>query len=311
MPCCKWYKDGKEIFTNNLNDQLNRLTDPLSNAIDDSNNKKDVPRKDSRAGSRKGSLKGRKDSTTSGASAGSTDGRRASRKDSVASGSADDGSKKLKRLPSKTKSVDQNEQRNASVSGGDNVISGGGEINQFESGTTMGATDQPNYCVVSNDIYNNDRIKIDNYANGVCILTIDKTTDDDAGVYSIAAINKNGQATSNCKVNVVSKYYREYSPPASVKHKMKTDPDYKPPKEWGLKGRKPNDHFDFKSETNYQIGNDTYVLQYRDTDFPLRIREYLRIGGQRSASLQANLRESHWGFAHPDTGYYPAVSTKI
>lgn len=311
MPAVKWYKDGKEIFTNNLNDQLNTLIDPLLSAADDANAKKELPpRKDSKAGSRKGSLKGRKDSTAS------SEGRR-SRKDSVTSGADekkgdDKNDKKLKRLSSMNKSVDKPDQQTSGVSEGKGSIDKSqGEIGQFESGKTLGTSDQPTYCVTSNDIFNNDRIKIDNYSNGVCVLTIDKTTEEDAGVYSVKAVNRNGQATSDCKVHVVSKYYREYSPPASVKHKMKTDPNYKPPVEFGLRGRKPNEHFDFKSETNYQIGNDTYVLQYRDTNFPLRIREYLRIGQARSASLNANLKEAHWGYAHPDTGFYPTVSVCI
>lgn len=306
MPAVKWYKDGKEIFTNNLNDQLNTLIDPLLSAADDAaTEKKELPpRKDSKAGSRKGSLKGRKDSTAS------SEGRR-SRKDSVTSGGDEKkDEKKLKRLPSKTKSIDKPDKQTSGVSEGkDSIDKSGGEAGQFESGKSVGISEPQQFGVCSNDIYNNDRIKIDNYSNGVCVLTIDKATDDDAGVYSVRAINKNGQATSHCKVNVVSKYYREYSPPASVKHKMKTDPNYKPPEAFGRK--KANDHFDFKSETNYQIGSDTYVLQYRDTSFPLRIREYLRIGQARSPSLNANLKEAHWGYAHPDTGFYPTVSVSI
>lgn len=117
------------------------------------------------------------------------------------------------------------------------------------------------------------------------------------GVYSIVGINEKGEIRSDCNVNVVSKYYREYSPPPSIKERMQNDPNYRPA-EWGLKNRKPNEPFNFRSETQYQIGPDTYVLQYRDTDFPLRIREYLRVGSSRSPSLASNLREGHWGYAH-------------
>lgn len=56
----------------------------------------------------------------------------------------------------------------------------------------------------------------------------------------------------------------------------------------------------FEQKTNlpsfrYQSGPDTYLLPHRDVDFPLRIREYLRVGASRSPSLANNLRMSHWG----------------
>ena len=47
--------------------------------------------------------------------------------------------------------------------------------------------------------------------------------------------------------------------------------------------------------SSYQNGPDTYLLQLRDTDFPLRLREYLRVGASTSPSLAANLRDTHWG----------------
>ncbi|XP_035216758.1 obscurin-like isoform X2 [Stegodyphus dumicola] len=52
---------------------------------------------------------------------------------------------------------------------------------------------------------------------------------------------------------------------------------------------------DFRSESSYQNGPDTYLLQLRDTDFPLRLRQYLRVGASISPSLAANLRDQHWG----------------
>ncbi|XP_015782492.1 obscurin isoform X3 [Tetranychus urticae] len=51
----------------------------------------------------------------------------------------------------------------------------------------------------------------------------------------------------------------------------------------------------FTSESQYQSGPDTYLLPHRDVDFPLRIREYLRVGASRSPSLANNLRSAHWG----------------
>ncbi|GIY55923.1 hypothetical protein CDAR_566731 [Caerostris darwini] len=52
---------------------------------------------------------------------------------------------------------------------------------------------------------------------------------------------------------------------------------------------------DFRSESSYQNGPDTYLLQLRDTDFPLRLRQYLRVGASVSPSIKTSLREKHWG----------------
>lgn len=46
---------------------------------------------------------------------------------------------------------------------------------------------------------------------------------------------------------------------------------------------------------SYQSGPDTYLLQLRDTDFPARIRKYLRIAATSSPSIASNLKQSHWG----------------
>ncbi|CAH0545686.1 unnamed protein product [Brassicogethes aeneus] len=37
----------------------------------------------------------------------------------------------------------------------------------------------------------------------------------------------------------------------------------------------------FKSESHYQNGPDTYLLQLRDVDFPVRLREYMKVAGNR------------------------------
>ena len=43
---------------------------------------------------------------------------------------------------------------------------------------------------------------------------------------------------------------------------------------------------DFKNESNYQYGPDTYLLQVRDADFPARLREYLSVARTHSAEFQ-------------------------
>merc|ERR1719412_1926317 len=43
---------------------------------------------------------------------------------------------------------------------------------------------------------------------------------------------------------------------------------------------------DFKNESNYQYGPDTYLLQVRDADFPARLREYLSVARTHSAEFK-------------------------
>ncbi|XP_065086396.1 obscurin isoform X3 [Ochlerotatus camptorhynchus] len=52
----------------------------------------------------------------------------------------------------------------------------------------------------------------------------------------------------------------------------------------------------FKSESQYQYGPDTYLLQLRDTTFPCRLREYMKIAKHRSPSL---LSESNYDSSLP------------
>nr|XP_019933189.2 obscurin isoform X5 [Aedes albopictus] len=52
----------------------------------------------------------------------------------------------------------------------------------------------------------------------------------------------------------------------------------------------------FKSESHYQYGPDTYLLQLRDTTFPCRLREYMKIAKHRSPSL---LSESNYDGSLP------------
>lgn len=42
------------------------------------------------------------------------------------------------------------------------------------------------------------------------------------------------------------------------------------------------------SESHYQYGPDTYLLQLRDTDFPVRLREYLKVAHRRSPAFALN-----------------------
>lgn len=43
-----------------------------------------------------------------------------------------------------------------------------------------------------------------------------------------------------------------------------------------------------KSESHYQYGPDTYLLQLRDTNFPVRLREYMKVAHRRSPSFAMN-----------------------
>ncbi|XP_055610564.1 obscurin isoform X2 [Uranotaenia lowii] len=52
----------------------------------------------------------------------------------------------------------------------------------------------------------------------------------------------------------------------------------------------------FKSESHYQYGPDTYLLQLRDTGFPTRLREYMKIAKHRSPSI---LSESNYDSSLP------------
>ncbi|XP_053213912.1 obscurin-like isoform X4 [Panonychus citri] len=85
--------------------------------------------------------------------------------------------------------------------------------------------------------------------------------------------------------------YKPSEPPV-VDHK----PKFKPSEmDDSVSPRPGYDPANFTSESQYQSGPDTYLLPHRDVDFPLRIREYLRVGASRSPSLANSLRSSHWG----------------
>ncbi|XP_026462647.1 obscurin-like [Ctenocephalides felis] len=47
----------------------------------------------------------------------------------------------------------------------------------------------------------------------------------------------------------------------------------------------------FKSESHYQNGPDTYLLQLRDVDFPVRLREYMKVAATRSPGYSHTLTD--------------------
>ncbi|XP_074600440.1 uncharacterized protein LOC141854581 isoform X3 [Brevipalpus obovatus] len=94
---------------------------------------------------------------------------------------------------------------------------------------------------------------------------------------------------------------QEYSPPDTPTgdHRSKFKASEFDP---SVSARPGWETMDMRSESQYQSGPDTYLLPHRDVDFPLRIREYLRVGASRSPSLANNLRMSHWGDPNPYVG---------
>lgn len=45
---------------------------------------------------------------------------------------------------------------------------------------------------------------------------------------------------------------------------------------------------------SYQYGPDTYLLQLRDTNFPARLREYIKVAKGRSPSFNYSLTDSNY-----------------
>ncbi|XP_043515960.1 obscurin isoform X5 [Frieseomelitta varia] len=54
-----------------------------------------------------------------------------------------------------------------------------------------------------------------------------------------------------------------------------------------------------KSESHYQNGPDTYLLQLRDTDFPVRLREYMKVACNRSPGFSRNIAEDNFDWRAP------------
>lgn len=51
---------------------------------------------------------------------------------------------------------------------------------------------------------------------------------------------------------------------------------------------------DFNDYFRYQYGPDTYLLQLRDTNFPARLREYIKVAKGRSPSFNYSLTDSNY-----------------
>lgn len=50
----------------------------------------------------------------------------------------------------------------------------------------------------------------------------------------------------------------------------------------------------FTSESHYQYGPDTYLLQLRDTDFPVRLREYMKVAASRRCGRTLSDSDYDW-----------------
>lgn len=49
-----------------------------------------------------------------------------------------------------------------------------------------------------------------------------------------------------------------------------------------------------KTHFRYQYGPDTYLLQLRDTNFPTRLREYIKVAKGRSPSFNYSITDSNY-----------------
>ena len=48
------------------------------------------------------------------------------------------------------------------------------------------------------------------------------------------------------------------------------------------------------SESHYQYGPDTYLLQLRDVDFPVRLRQYMKVASGRSPTFAHRMQDVDW-----------------
>jgi len=53
------------------------------------------------------------------------------------------------------------------------------------------------------------------------------------------------------------------------------------------------------SESQYQYGPDTYLLQLRDVDFPVRLRQYMKVASHRSPSFAVRMSEGNYDIKLP------------
>ncbi|XP_050346614.1 obscurin isoform X2 [Nymphalis io] len=75
----------------------------------------------------------------------------------------------------------------------------------------------------------------------------------------------------------------------SVSHERK-------PGDWDIKFKQwehPDWEVSAKSESHYQNGPDTYLLQLRDTQFPVRLREYMKVACHRSPGYSLSIQDSY------------------
>lgn len=52
-------------------------------------------------------------------------------------------------------------------------------------------------------------------------------------------------------------------------------------------------NLDYYFDFSYQNGPDTYLLQLRDVDFPVRLREYMKVAVNRSPGYSLNVHETY------------------
>jgi len=64
------------------------------------------------------------------------------------------------------------------------------------------------------------------------------------------------------------------------------------------------------SDSHYQQGPDTYLLQLRDVDFPCRLRQYMKIAADRSPAYAANVRESLYDYTEMREAHFPSSTDR-
>jgi len=127
-------------------------------------------------------------------------------------------------------------------------------------------------------------------SRGIYRLFIKKADKLSVGLFKCVASNEHGKTRTSGRVS------------------LKRAPDF----EVHIPERKPieREPFNFTSESHYTPGPDTMLLQHRDPEYPLRVREYLRVGAMMSPFLANKLRESHWGDADIGYGFSPQVAVR-
>ncbi|XP_063238451.1 obscurin isoform X6 [Bacillus rossius redtenbacheri] len=91
-----------------------------------------------------------------------------------------------------------------------------------------------------------------------------------------------------------------YTPEASPEPPGK---EPRPPRTWedSVPSREPLNYEvgSFTNESHYQYGPDTYLLQLRDTDFPVRLREYMKVAANRGPGFSLTLNDTHLDWRTP------------